>query len=177
MNNLTGEKFKFFAFYTSPSGVKLELKVTRSNKLALCREKSGHKKLSKFVLYFSEYVQTDYNRQNWIHCINQFQPMIDYEIQPIPHNHLLELQSCPNICPGQLSNITHSLDFHFQISDALPEVIEREVFHHHRRLINHAYRRTMRNLVFTLRHNEEVRDSVLSNKMTVSEFIKSHLKQ
>ena len=36
---------------------------------------------------FSEYVWTDYNRQNRIECINRFQTMIDYEIQPIPHHY------------------------------------------------------------------------------------------
>ena len=36
---------------------------------------------------FSEYVWTDYNRQNRIECINRFQPMIDYEFQPIPHHY------------------------------------------------------------------------------------------
>ena len=38
---------------------------------------------------FSEYVWTDHNRQNRIECINWFKPMIDYEIQPIPHYYLM----------------------------------------------------------------------------------------
>ena len=32
------------------------------------------------------YVQTDYNQQNSIECINPFKPVIDYENQQIPHH-------------------------------------------------------------------------------------------
>ena len=32
---------------------------------------------------------TDYKRQNLIQCINRFQLMIDYEIQPIPHHYFV----------------------------------------------------------------------------------------
>ncbi|WAR10874.1 TEAN2-like protein [Mya arenaria] len=58
----------------------------------------------------------------------------------------------------------------------LPQTIERETFHDHRRLISHSYKRTIRNLVFILKHQEDMRSKVTSGEITVTDFVKEHKK-
>ncbi|XP_069126127.1 transcription elongation factor A N-terminal and central domain-containing protein 2-like [Argopecten irradians] len=56
----------------------------------------------------------------------------------------------------------------------LPEVIERETFHYFKRLVNNNYRRTIRNIVFTLKHQEDIRTQVLSGEMSVENLIQTY---
>ncbi|KAK8734269.1 hypothetical protein OTU49_006099 [Cherax quadricarinatus] len=60
--------------------------------------------------------------------------------------------------------------------EVLAEYIERDVYQATRRLVNNTYRRTIRKLVFTLRHKSDVRYSVTSSALPVAELIKQHLK-
>lgn len=58
----------------------------------------------------------------------------------------------------------------------LAEYMEREVYQRTRRLVNNAYRRTIRKLVFSLRHQSDLRLKVTSSKLSVEELVKQHLK-
>ena len=60
-----------------------------------------------------------------------------------------------------------------QITENLPELIERNVFHKFGRLINNNYKRKMRSLVFTLKHRDAIRNRVLSGEITVEKFVNS----
>lgn len=63
-----------------------------------------------------------------------------------------------------------------QVSHSLPEALEREVFHQCKRLINFNYRRTMRSLVFTLKHQDSVRKKVLSGELKLKKFVQENKK-
>lgn len=58
----------------------------------------------------------------------------------------------------------------------LVENIERETFHLCSRLINGPYRRTVRTLVFTLKHRAEIREQVKSGVLPVGTFVQTHKK-
>ncbi|KAK7101222.1 transcription elongation factor A N-terminal and central domain-containing protein 2-like [Littorina saxatilis] len=61
-------------------------------------------------------------------------------------------------------------------TDALVDAVEREVFHQSKRLAGVAYRRSMRALVFKLKHSEDVRSQVLSKSLTVEQLVKQFKK-
>ena len=63
-----------------------------------------------------------------------------------------------------------------QESHKLPETIEREIFHVHKRHLSNGYKRTLRHLVFTLKNQGEIRTKVLSGEITVSDFVKENVK-
>ncbi|KAL5016795.1 hypothetical protein ScPMuIL_006384 [Solemya velum] len=63
-----------------------------------------------------------------------------------------------------------------EVSHSLPEALEREVFHQCKRLINFNYRRTMRSLVFTLKHQDSVRKKVLSGELKLKKFVQENKK-
>ena len=62
---------------------------------------------------------------------------------------------------------------YLQITENLPEFIERTVFHKFGRLISNNYKRKMRSLVFTLKHRDAIRNRVLSGEITVEKFVNS----
>ncbi|KAL1776139.1 transcription elongation factor A N-terminal and central domain-containing protein 2 [Sigmodon hispidus] len=62
------------------------------------------------------------------------------------------------------------------IDHLLVENIEREAFHLCSRLINGPYRRTVRALVFTLKHRAEIREQVKSGALPVGTFVQTHKK-
>ncbi|XP_063597631.1 transcription elongation factor A N-terminal and central domain-containing protein 2-like [Penaeus indicus] len=61
--------------------------------------------------------------------------------------------------------------------EVLAEYIEREVYQSTKRLINKPYKRTIRKLVFTLRHQQKVRLSVVSSSLSVKDFVKQNLQE
>lgn len=61
--------------------------------------------------------------------------------------------------------------------EVLAEYIEREVYQSTKRLVNKPYKRTIRKLVFTLRHHKDVRLSVVSSSLSVKDFVKQNLQE
>ncbi|XP_044286378.1 transcription elongation factor A N-terminal and central domain-containing protein 2 [Varanus komodoensis] len=63
-----------------------------------------------------------------------------------------------------------------EIGHPLVENIEQEAFHLSSRLINAPYRRTVRALVFTLKHKPEIRAQVQSGVLPLSTLVQRHKK-
>lgn len=68
--------------------------------------------------------------------------------------------------------------FHFSLQEhsKLAEAIERETFLEHQRLISNSYKRTLRNLVFMLKNQADIRSKVSSGEITVTDFVKENRK-
>lgn len=60
-----------------------------------------------------------------------------------------------------------------KIDNGLPENIEREVFYQHDRRSSVGYRRTMRKIVFTLKHNANVCSDLKNSVLQISAFVKN----
>ncbi|NP_001086167.1 transcription elongation factor A (SII) N-terminal and central domain containing 2 S homeolog [Xenopus laevis] len=59
---------------------------------------------------------------------------------------------------------------------SLAECIEREIFHETNRLINVRYRRTVRALVFALKHKPEIGSQLKDGSVTLNELVRRHKK-
>ncbi|XP_015930511.1 transcription elongation factor A N-terminal and central domain-containing protein 2 [Parasteatoda tepidariorum] len=56
--------------------------------------------------------------------------------------------------------------------EKIADKLEKEIFHITKRLISKNYRKTVRKVVFKLRHNENEKIALKTNKMTQVEFVK-----
>ncbi|KAK3094986.1 hypothetical protein FSP39_008772 [Pinctada imbricata] len=161
---------------------KLKLSTTTPDQMVECLEKLGKKVPSRKVM-----LETKIGR-----VINKLRRHENEAVQKAAQRvyvkwktHFKDHLERPQIevkCDLKTENMRNSAKkmladaLSLEASSALPEVIEREVFYVHKRLINHAYRRTMRAVVFALRHNEDVKNQVLDSSFTVSDFVKSYVK-
>ncbi|BFY99687.1 hypothetical protein BsWGS_02727 [Bradybaena similaris] len=63
-----------------------------------------------------------------------------------------------------------------EIGHEIVEAVEREAFHQHKRLVNPAYRRSVRNMVFKLMHTDDIRNSLLGGELSVENFVEQYKK-
>jgi len=60
--------------------------------------------------------------------------------------------------------------------EKLADILEKEIFHQNKRLISKSYRKTVRKIVFTLRHKENEKIALKSGKVTQVEFVKKYIR-
>ncbi|KAK2149614.1 hypothetical protein LSH36_444g02029 [Paralvinella palmiformis] len=60
-------------------------------------------------------------------------------------------------------------------SDTLVKSIEQEAYHQHKRLVGASYRRTVRKIVFALKHQSDVRERIVNRSLDISELITKYM--
>lgn len=142
-------------------------------------EYRGNCSVKRKPLYSKEYNPKTYSTDMWLCC------MLDENVGPISGRPVLS----PLCNLARQRNLLWCIQVeiflkliicfvclfftYLQITENLPELIERTVFHKFGRLINNNYKRKMRSLVFTLKHRDAIRNRVLSGEITVEKFVNS----
>lgn len=63
-----------------------------------------------------------------------------------------------------------------EVDEKLADVVEREIFHKCKRLISKSYRRTVRKVVFILRHHKDQNEALKEGQISPTEFVKKYLR-
>lgn len=66
--------------------------------------------------------------------------------------------------------------FSLQEDEKLADILEREIFHKCKRLISKSYRRTVRKIIFVLRHEKNENIAFKEGKISPTEFVKKYLR-
>lgn len=68
------------------------------------------------------------------------------------------------------------LFFFLQEDEKLADILEREIFHKCKRLISKSYRKTVRKIIFVLRHEKSENIAFKEGKISPTEFVKKYLR-